>query len=203
MYGKHHDAERGRSLVAARSYFTLDSPLPLRITDTRHDLPEEIAMHRLALAALSPVFLAACEPVTTELTDAQNAEIAAQVNAVKADVWDAWRDWDVARVVSYYFNSPDFAWADDGQLFVGWAAFNEAVKGGNLESQTITFNESRTTVLAADAVHSVEQGTYSVTDSDGVTGPAWKFAFSALWIHRDGEWKVHFSHISRIAAEGS
>ncbi len=158
---------------------------------------------RLALAALSVTFLVACQPGATELTEEQKAEVAAQVDAVRADFWDAWRDWDVDRVISYYLNSPDFVWADEGQLFTGWAALNEAVQAGNLESQTITFNESRTTVLAADAVHVVEQGTYSVTDTDGVTGPKIAFAFSALWMHRNGEWKVHFSHLSRLAAEGS
>jgi hypothetical protein len=158
-------------------------------------------MRRLALAALSLAFLSACQPATTELTEEQKADNAAEVNALRADFWHAWREWDVDRGMSYYRNSPDFIVANDGELIKGWNTFDEAIQSWNVESQTIAFNESRTTVLAPDAVHLVEQGTYSVTDTTGVTRPEVTFAASTLWVLRDGEWKVDFAHISRLRSE--
>jgi hypothetical protein len=157
-------------------------------------------MRRLALVVLSLAFLVACQPATTELTEEQKAEVAAELNAIKADFWDAWREWDVDRGMSYYHNSPDFIWANEG-LLIGWEALNEAARAANLESQAIAINESRVTVLDVDAVHMVEQGTYSETDTDGVTGPEMTFAFSALWLRSNGEWKVHAVHVSRLPAE--
>ena len=63
-------------------------------------------MRRLALTVLSLAFLAACQPATTELTEEQKAEIAAEVNAINAGFWDAWRATDFDQGMSYYYNSP-------------------------------------------------------------------------------------------------
>jgi hypothetical protein len=158
-------------------------------------------MRRLTLAVLSLAFLAACQPATTELTEEQKAEIVAEVNALKADFWDAWREFDRDRGMSYYRNSPDFIWADDGELTKGWTTFNEAIQSWSVESQAITFNESIATVIAPGAVQLVEQGTYSATDTTGAIHPEVTFAASTLWVLRDGEWKVDFIHVSRLRPE--
>jgi hypothetical protein len=158
-------------------------------------------MRRLSLAVLSLGFLAACQPAPVELTEEQKAEIVAEVNAIRADFWDAWREWDVDRGMSYYHNSPDFVWADDGELMIGWTRVNEAIQSWSVESQAITFNESIATVIAPGAVQLVEQGTYSVTDTTGTVRPEVTFAASTLWVLRDGEWKVDFVHVSRLRPE--
>jgi hypothetical protein len=144
---------------------------------------------------------AACQPATMELTDAEKATIVDEVNPIKADFWDAWRAWDVDRGMSYYRNSPDFVWADDGELVQGWTTFNEAVQSWNVESQAVTLSESIATVLAPNVVQFVEHGTYSITDTTGVTWPERTFAVSTLWVLRNGEWKVDFIHISRVRSE--
>ena len=57
-------------------------------------------MRRLAVAALSLAFLAACQPATIELTEEQRAEIAAEVEALHAASWDAWRAADLDQATS-------------------------------------------------------------------------------------------------------
>jgi len=156
-------------------------------------------MRRIALAVLSLAFLAtACQPATTELTEEQKAEIAEEVNALQAEFWDAWREVDVGRGFAYYHDSPDFAVAVEGQLIRGFAALYEIAEAAHAgqASQVITVVESHTTVLAADVVHVMQSATGATTDSAGVTGPETAFAFSAIWMRRDGEWKMLLAHES-------
>jgi len=40
---------------------------------------------------------AACQPAAMELTNAERATIADEVNAINAGFWDAWRDADFGR----------------------------------------------------------------------------------------------------------
>jgi ketosteroid isomerase-like protein len=139
----------------------------------------------------------ACRPDTTELTGKRKAEITAEVNAINAEFWDAWRaaDWD--RGMVYYFNSPDFVWAAGGAVFFGKAVLEEYKPGfDHVASQTFTFRDSRTTVLAPGAASVTALGTWAQTDTAGVAGPAREFAWTAIWMLRDGEWKMHSVHMS-------
>ena len=156
-------------------------------------------MRRLALAVLSLAFLAnACQPATTELTEEQKAAIADTVNAANAANWDAWREVDLDRALSYFHDSPDFWFALEGQVLRGYAETDSFWREGfgTARRIDITISDSRTMVLTADIVTMVEQGVFSVTDSAGVTGPETAFAISATWARRDGEWKVLFGHES-------
>ena len=160
-------------------------------------------MRRLTLSVLSLAFLAACQPATTELTDEQKAEIAAEVEALHAASWDAWRAVDLDRALSYWDSSSDVWWAEQGQIVHGYVEaeshFREASAG--VSSFDITISESRTLVLAADAVAVLQQGVFSVTDSAGMTSPEQPFVMSATWVRRDGEWKVLYGHESYPAPE--
>ena len=155
-------------------------------------------MLRLVLAFLSLTFLAACQPVTTELTDEQKAAIADEVRVISAEMLDAWRDADLGRGMSYYRDSPNFTFALEGQLTNGFAAFGDLVDSvfANVASQTITLSEVQFTVLAPDVVYERAQGTFSPTDTTGVTGPESQYALTALWSRRNGEWKILFGHES-------
>jgi hypothetical protein len=155
-------------------------------------------MRRIVLAAFALTVLAACQPATTELTHQQRGEIAAEVELLHGQLWDAWREVDVDRAMSYYRNSPDFVWADNGELMNGWTPIYEGLQTFNAERQAITFNESKTMVLGPNVVQFVEQGTYSVTDTTGATRPEVEIAASTLWVLRDGEWKVDFIHVSNL-----
>jgi hypothetical protein len=160
-------------------------------------------MRRLALAAMSLTLLAACQPETTQLTEAERAEIADTVNALHSASWDAWRAVDLDRALSYLDSSSDLWWAEGGQVLHGYAEvdshFREA--SATVSSFNITITDSRTLVLAADAVAVLQQGRFSVTDSAGVTSPEQSFVMSATWVQRSGEWKVLYGHESYPAPE--
>ena len=158
-------------------------------------------MRRFVLAAFALTVFAACQPATNELTDYRKGELAAEVELIHGQMWEAWNETDVDRAMSYLYNSPDVIWVDDGVLMKGWTTVNDMVQSLTIESQAVTFNESKTTVLAPDVVHVVDQGTYVVTSTDGATGPETTFATSILWVLRDGDWKTDFIHVSRVIPE--
>jgi heat shock protein HslJ len=157
-------------------------------------------MRRIVYAAFALTVLAACQPASTELTDYQKHEIAAEVELLHGQFWEAWRVYD-GRGMSYYRDSPEFTFALDGQLLNGFDAVNDAVQSSDVATQEITFNEVQITVLAPDVVCTMEQGTYTETDADGATGPETAFAFTAIWVRSDSEWKVHFAHASTPTPE--
>jgi ketosteroid isomerase-like protein len=158
-------------------------------------------MRRFVLAAFALTVLAACQPATTELTDYEKAEIAAEVELLHGQFWDAWRAWDFERGMSYYTNSPEFMFANEDQIVRGWDALNEGAQAMDVESQTITFAESHTAVLASGVVQVVERGTYAVTNTEGESGPEHSFTCSATWVHQNSEWKVQFFHLAETTPE--
>ena len=82
-------------------------------------------MRRFVFAAFAVTVFAACQPASTELTDYQKAEIAAEVELLHGQFWDAWRAADVDRGLSYYPNTPEAAYATEGELFYGSAAVED------------------------------------------------------------------------------
>ena len=157
-------------------------------------------MRRLVLAAFTLTFVAACQPATDEMTVEQEAEIVAEVKLINGQFWDSWRVYD-GRGMSYYYNSPEFVFGMEGQVLHGWSAVNDMVASSNVTAQRITFNESQATVLAPNVVCVMEQGTYTETFDTGETGPETVFAFTAIWVRQDGEWKVHLGHASMPTPE--
>jgi ketosteroid isomerase-like protein len=158
-------------------------------------------MRRLALAVVALTFVTACRPATTELTEEQKAEIAAEVNAINTEMWDAWRAADFDRGASY-FDLATLVFAYEGTMF-GFATFDEMWRPvfATIASQTITVEDSLTTVLAPNAVCIMQAGTYTQTDTAGVTSAEGSFAFTGVWVPRDGEWKLDFVHESFPTAE--
>ena len=159
-------------------------------------------MRRMILPLMLFVF-AACQPATMELTEEQKAEIAAEVNAIHTQFWDVWKEMDVDRGMAYYYNSPELVFGMDGQVLWGWDEGMEMSQSfaTTASGQVMNFAESRTTVLSADVVYITDQGTRAMIDMAGVTGPELPFAFTAVWVLRDGEWKVHGAHGSNSLPE--
>jgi hypothetical protein len=153
---------------------------------------------RRTVLPLMLLVAAACQPATTELTDAEKAAIADEVNAINAEFWDVWRAADYEQGMLYYLNSPDLAFAMEGVVDYGYAEIDAKYRPwyANVASMTITVTDSRTTVLARDVVYIMETGTSSPTDTAGVTGPESPFALTHIWVLRDGEWKIHLGHQS-------
>lgn len=131
-----------------------------------------------------------------ELTEERKAEIAAEVRAVHDQFWDVWKDMDVDRGMAYYYNAPELVFGMDGQVLWGWdqgMAMSQSF-AATASGQLMDFAESRIVVLSPDVVYVTDQGMRAVVDTAGVAGPSMPFAFTAVWVLRDGEWKVHGAH---------
>jgi ketosteroid isomerase-like protein len=153
-------------------------------------------MHR-ATFAMTLVAAAACQPAAATLSDERKAEIIDEVSAQDAAYWDAWRaaDWD--RGMAFYLDSPDFVWAAGGAMTFGLDALEELEpRFANVASQMYAFADSRVVVMAPDAAVVTAVGAWSQTDSAGVTTPQRDFAWTALWVLHDGEWKMQLVHMS-------
>lgn len=140
----------------------------------------------------------ACQPPKMELTADQKAAITDTVNALHAASWDAWRAADLDKAFSYFHNSPDVWWGEEGHVFHGHDDLVAYFRGANgaVSRYNITISDSRTLVLAADAAAVLQQGVFSATDSAGTISPEQPFLMSATWVRRDGAWKVLYGHES-------
>ncbi len=160
-------------------------------------------MRCLTLAVLSLAFLVACQAATTELTEEQQAEIVAEVNAANAEFWSAAAEVDFDRLMAQLHNSPETVWGFGGELDHGWDAIYAKYSPlfESLASQTMTITESQTTVVTPDVVCINEVATGFGTDTAGVAGPETTYAILTVWVRRGGEWKALFGHESVLAPD--
>jgi ketosteroid isomerase-like protein len=154
-------------------------------------------MRRLMLPLL--VFaIVACQPATTELTEAQKAAIAAEVDAVAADWWAAWAAAEFDRGMSFIDAGPDAAWTwDEGTVYTR-AEMDRTWRPdfAQTERQDLTFGDARTIVLAPDIAYTIRAVTGVATYTTGNTRPPLSTIETVVWIKRDGEWKVLAGHES-------
>ena len=160
-------------------------------------------MRRIVFAVFAVTVFISCQPADTEMTVNQKAEIAAEVELLHGQFWDAWRETSIERGMSYYLNSPDITFVSREGTTVGFDALHDAAHSGfaDLASQVITITESRTTVLAANVVSMVVGERYTQTNREGVTGPEGNNIYTFIWVHRNGEWKVQSAHATVIPTE--
>lgn len=78
--------------------------------------------------------------MTTDMTEEQMSEVAAHVNAINDGFWDAWRNADVESGISYCHDSPEFTFAIEGKLLVGFADVEEVTRStyADIARQSIT-----------------------------------------------------------------
>jgi hypothetical protein len=153
-------------------------------------------MRRFIFAAFSLTVLAACQPTTTELTEEQKAEIAAEVNLRSDMLWDELRQPDFDRLTTFLHQTPD-AFSVSNGTFNEWSAAQASAGRATLaewEDQVLTVSEARTVVLSPDVVYTMRVGTDSITLRSGEATPTRPWAWTNLWVRRDGEWKVMNSH---------
>jgi ketosteroid isomerase-like protein len=153
-------------------------------------------MHRPILA-LTLIASAACQPVTTELTEERQAEIVEEVRAVNAAYWDAWREADWDRGMAFYLDSPDFVWASGGAVFYGLAALEDTrPRFASVASQTYAFRDTRVIVMTPQSAALTAAGSWTQTDTAAVTTPTREFVWTAIWVLHEGEWKMQLVHMS-------
>ncbi len=154
-------------------------------------------MRRLVLS-LTLLMCAAWRPATGQLTDVEKTAIKGAVSALQAEFWDAWRAGDFERAVTYYWNSPELTIAIDGRIEHGYEEIVAGARPGYayVTSMDITLLSSETLVLAPDVACTMEHGTFTATLTNGMTTPAQTYAFTAIWVRDDGEWKIRVMHES-------
>jgi hypothetical protein len=161
---------------------------------------------RAVAAVFVLLLVSGCQaPPPAEMTEAERAQIEAEVNAIHAESLDAWRAVDVDRGLSFYPNIPEITYATDGDLFVGPSEVEDEARAwfADVARQTITITESHTTVLSSNIVCINQRATYTLTNNAGVTAPESFFAGTYIWVLRNGEWKMEISHESTPNSEDS
>jgi len=151
-----------------------------------------------ALVALGVLFYVYTAPTAPpEMTTAEIAQIQAEVDLVSEDFWATWsaaEDFD--RFMTFYADDPEVLWINDAEPFFGRAEIDAAFRPAyeNMQRQDNTPIEWRTIVIAPDVVFTVRINDVAQTDIDGNPGLAARFAETAVWVKRDGEWKVLTGH---------
>lgn len=156
-------------------------------------------MRLSAMLALALVFAAAaCQPATTELTEDQKAEIAAEVDSVASDWWAAWAAVEFDRGMSFIDAGPEATWTGDGGTVYTVAEMDRAWRPffTQLQRQDLTFTDSRTVVLAPDIALTIRAVTFVATDTAGNTRPEFSSVETVVWVKQNGEWKVLLGHES-------
>jgi uncharacterized protein (TIGR02246 family) len=152
--------------------------------------------HHSLIAAASIV--AACQPASVALTDADKSAVVEELAPVLEASWEAWRAVDYDSGMSFYLDSPETVFTSQGATIRGFAAINEAFRPAfaNIEQQEIDLTETHITVLSVDAVHVTESGMYAQFDGTDVELRRAPFSFSATWVRNDGEWRIITCHQS-------
>jgi hypothetical protein len=57
-------------------------------------------------------------------------------------------------------------------------------------------NKDYIAVMSRDHVVYVTEGSYSITNLEGETGPEYPWTSTAVWVNKEGEWKILHYHQS-------
>jgi hypothetical protein len=155
-------------------------------------------MLRLILAVFTLTVLAACQPATTELTEEQKAEIAAEVTGRLDALWEELKQPDVDQLLTFTSQALGSFSVSDG-VFTEWSPASDSMMRAALaewEDQVLTVSETRTVVLSPDVVYTMRVGTDSVTLKSGEASPTRPWAWTSIWVRRDGEWRIMYGHDS-------
>jgi ketosteroid isomerase-like protein len=148
-------------------------------------------MRRLSLAVLSLVFLAACQPATTELTEEQKAEIAEELTRLYAESVSPINQLDAEGWLSYFQDSEDLTFAANGGFFKSYSAFADTVRAhwAPLASGEIDWGNLNIQVLAPNVAVVTSVFNYAGTDTTGGTVSV-SGTWTAVWVEQDGDWKT-------------
>jgi hypothetical protein len=146
-------------------------------------------MPRFAFATVALAFLAAaCQPATTELTDAQRAEIEQAVIQAYQGYWNVWTAQESVDDYMGYFH--DWAVSPlDGFESIA------AVRAETLElwayyhSWDVELGETRVLVLGPDVAVLEGASVSVVTDITGIAMELTQRS-SWVWVLRDGQWRI-------------
>jgi uncharacterized protein (TIGR02246 family) len=154
---------------------------------------------RLKLSWLLPAFLLVCGCQSRpETVNPDDPEIVAAVEAALDQAVAAAQRADAEGVLSASTRDDAFTFITGDVMFTGYdealAAFRQTY--ALLQGQTNDIIQKRTRVLAPEVVlvSAVSEGTY--TDKAGFTSPPVGLGSTAVFVRRNGEWRVIHYHQS-------
>jgi ketosteroid isomerase-like protein len=149
----------------------------------------------MAVAVL--VLLSACQAPPVEMTEAEIAQIEAEVEAATNEWWEVWSAFeDFDRFMTFVADEPETLWIADAVPTFGKAAIDANFRPVQdaFQRQDNTRVEWRTIVLARDVAYTVRINDCFQIDLEGNPGPTVRYAETMVWVKRDGEWKVLIGH---------
>ena len=154
-------------------------------------------MRRLLPAAFALTVLAACQPVTTDLTNEDVGAITDTITAITDEVLAALSALDVDRANAMY--SRDCVYTNSGTIMTDWTAIEEQDRAmyGSLQTASGTWGEEHVRVLGHDAAVAAMNFSASFTDTAGVQTDmegAATYVFALL----DDGWKIVQNHTSSL-----
>ena len=150
----------------------------------------------VALVALAFLLPVGCQPPASELTEDQKAVIAAEIDSLTDEWWEAWTTFDWDRGLSFIADEPETTWTGAGQTVYSVAEMRDvwpAAMAG-LGRQDLEFTNARTVVLSPDIVWTLREGNYTLNDTAGAVVAEGQFNETAVWVNRGGQWKVLLGH---------
>ena len=132
-----------------------------------------------------------------EMTEAEIAQIRAEVDSVTSEWWAVWSaGGDADRFFSFLADDAETVWISDANPLFGRADIEEAFRPvlENIQRQDNTPVEWRTIVIAPEVAYTVRINDAVQTFVTGDSGPVIRYAETLVWVKRDGEWRVLIGH---------
>jgi ketosteroid isomerase-like protein len=155
-------------------------------------------MRRIALAAFALIVLAACQPATTEFTDAERAAIRDTVTQLADAVFATFRALDVDGFMAPY--GSEVIWSENGVLGANRDSLVGAWSGVFAGIQEVTsgdWGEVHVDVLGPDAaVFTAAFDWTGVDTSEAEVEVAG--VWTTIWARTDEGWKIIHGHESLL-----
>ncbi|MBT8397628.1 MAG: SnoaL-like domain-containing protein [Gemmatimonadetes bacterium] len=160
-----------------------------------------VALFALALA----VACQAPPPPEPEFTDADRQAIAGEIESLGVDMLALGSVQDHDAMLAFwsteadsYFSSEPAVFAQGVQILSTMQEFREYFdpSGWNRQSTNFTVLSNRVAVLSPESAVQVVGGSYSVTDTEGETGPEYPMSMTGVWVKEGTTWKVVHWHQS-------
>ncbi len=164
-----------------------------------------VAVVAAIIAVIALLYVTTSPTPLPEMTAAERQEVVGEVQRT----FDAWiatgptNDLDAA--MEFFVDDASAEFVGEPVIFVNRLqaystkgeiveAFEPAIANRSGTNYTTTNNSF--SVVSHDAVMQAYEGTYSVTNLEGVSGPDYPLTVTILWVRRDGAWKILHLHQS-------
>lgn len=159
--------------------------------------------HPGSFTALGAIAVLACTPGGAgSLTDAERFAIADSIKAASAAWKTAAERADAVAILGHYVHSAETAVASGSNIEQASLAFETMASGlpvglQDTRSQSLTLADQRISVLGRDAAVETAVGDWIAIDKAGGTTRS-HFAYSRVWVQRDGRWRILHSNLSVV-----